>query len=109
MAVQMKEEVEDEVINQFGLTVSHVSIEADESIDISTESTEHFSVNVKLLEKVEVGDEVIPAVAEVKIDTKNPVKKTPSDNREKEIISFLAKAWQLGNDQIFVAMEGGGS
>jgi stage III sporulation protein AF len=107
MAVQMKEQVEDEVMKQFNMEVSHVSIDIDENIDVTADSTEHFSVSVQLAEKNEVEDDAIPAIAEVKIDTKEPIKKKSTDFDNRKIVSYLANEWQLGTDQIIVAMEGG--
>lgn len=107
-AVQMKEEVEDEVKNKFNLEVSHLSIEVDENIDVSsTDSTKHFSVQVQLVEKNEAKDEAVPAIAEVKINTKTPFERKTSHTDEKKIISYLASEWELNTDQIIVAMEGG--
>lgn len=107
-AVQMKEEVEDEVMKRYNLEVSHVSIDVDESIDVSEpESTKHFSVHVQLAEKTEAKDDAIPAIAEVKIDTKVPLEEPSKSMNDKKIVSFLATEWQLNTDQIIVAMEGG--
>ncbi|KAA0549464.1 stage III sporulation protein AF [Bacillus sp. BGMRC 2118] len=107
-AVQMKEEVEEEVKNKFNLEVSHLSIDVDEKIDVSSsDSTEHFSVHVQLVEKNEAKDEAVPAIAEVKIDTTSPIKKKTIQADEKKIISYLASEWELNTDQIIVAMEGG--
>jgi stage III sporulation protein AF len=107
VAVQMKEEVKDEMMNRFNLKVSHVSIEVDESIEVSAGSTKHFSVSVQLSEQNEVAEEAIPVVAEVKIDTKKQLPKKENTVNEKEIVSYLAIEWELGTDQIIVAMEGG--
>ncbi|MFD1736414.1 stage III sporulation protein AF [Bacillus salitolerans] len=108
MAVQMKEEVEDEVKNRYGLTVVHVSIDVDESKVVDAESTEQFSVSVELSEEVTNEEDAIPAVAKVTIDTNKPIeKKSATSSREKEIVTYLANTWQLKNEQIMVAMEGG--
>ena len=48
MAVQMKEEVQEDMMNQFNMEVSHVSIEIDKSFEVSADSTKHFSINVQL-------------------------------------------------------------
>ncbi|WP_246944587.1 stage III sporulation protein AF [Bacillus pinisoli] len=112
VAVQMKEGVKDEIMKRFNLEVSHVSIEVDETIDRSSDSTEHFSVIVQLSEqqKVETED-AIPVVKEVKIDTSQELPKEESKRNvnEKQIVSFLAEEWQLQTQQINVAMEGGES
>ncbi|WP_456278328.1 stage III sporulation protein AF [Bacillus sp. AK128] len=109
VAVQMKEAVEDEMMGRFGLSVSHVSIEVDESIDPASDSTEHFSVNVQLSEQKEEQEAAIPVVKEVKIDTSNELPKTESKVDEQKIVSYLATEWQLHSQQINVALEGGES
>lgn len=107
MAVQMKEEVQEDMINQFNMEVSHVSITIDESIEVSADSTKHFSVNVQLAQS-EVKEQAVSAIAKVSIDTKKPLQVEEEITfDEKEIVSYLAGKWQLTTDQIIVAMEGG--
>lgn len=106
MAVLMKEEVEDEVMKRFNKKVSVVSIKIDESTEITADSSEHFSVMVKLKEKDEE-DEAIPVVAMVKIDTKKPAEKKITSFDDQEIVSYLAKQWDLDTNQIIIALEGG--
>jgi stage III sporulation protein AF len=107
MAVQMKKEVEDEVMKQFNMKVSHVSINVDENIDVSADSTKHFSVNVQLAEENEVEEDAIQAIAEVKIDTSKPLEEKTIGFDEAKVVSYLAREWQLHTNQIIVAMEGG--
>jgi stage III sporulation protein AF len=107
MAEKMKEEVEDEVLKRFNKKVSHVSIKVEEDIEVSADSSKHFSVSVQLSEQNEVEEEAIQVVAEVKIDTKKQLAKNGNTLNEKEIVSYLAIEWQLNTDQIIVAMEGG--
>jgi stage III sporulation protein AF len=109
VAVQMKEGVEDEMMKRFNLNVSHVSIEVDESIHVTSDSTEHFSVNVQLSEQKEETEDAIPVVKEVKIDTSKQIPKTDNKVNETKIVSYLAAEWQLNPQQINVALEGGES
>lgn len=111
VAVQMKEGVKDEMMKRFNLEVSHVSIEVDESIEVSSDSTEHFSVIVQLSEQQVETEDAIPVVKEVKIDTSQelPKEESKSSVDEKKIVSYLAEEWQLESQQINVAMEGGES
>ncbi|MFZ3588420.1 stage III sporulation protein AF [Bacillus sp. DJP31] len=104
---KMKEEVEDEVMKRFNKKVSNLSIEVDENIEVSADSSEHFSVIVQLSEQTEEEDGAIPVVAEVNIDTKKPSEKKSTSFDDKEIVSYLAKEWELNTDQIIVALEGG--
>ncbi|MBM7660891.1 stage III sporulation protein AF [Bacillus mesophilus] len=110
VAVQMKEGVADEMMKRFDLHVSHVFIELDESINASSDSTEHFSVIVQLSEQKVETEDAIPVVKEVKIDTSKELPK--KDNikvDETKIVSYLATEWQLNPQQINVALEGGES
>jgi stage III sporulation protein AF len=110
VAVQMKEGVAEEMMKRFNLHVSQVSIEVDESINVSADSTEHFSVIVQLSEQKIETEDAIPVVKEVKIDTSKQLPK-PDKNKvdETKIVSYLATEWQLNPQQINVALEGGES
>ncbi len=107
MAVLMKEEVEDEVMKRFKKKVSDVSIKVDENIEVTADSSRHFSVKVRMKEPENDDEDTIPVVALVKIDMKQSSEKESTSFNDPEIVSFLANAWDLDTNQIVLALEGG--
>jgi stage III sporulation protein AF len=99
MAVQMKDDVEKEMIEQYGLTVKHIELEA-EDLEKLPESILSVSIHLDT-SREEAGTVVKP----VEIDTsKNIPVKNESNNG---ITNTLSKKWNIPEDKLVIMVEGG--
>ncbi|MCA1054784.1 stage III sporulation protein AF [Rossellomorea aquimaris] len=104
MAVQMKQQVEKELMDEHGKVIEEVVVKADDLENIPDSITE---VTVYLSSAKE--GQAIEAVRNVEIDTgeKTLVKKT--DHNGSQMASLLAKEWNLSPEKIIIAEGGAGS
>ncbi|WP_409251318.1 stage III sporulation protein AF [Bacillus sp. SCS-153A] len=98
MAVQMKDDVEKEMIDQYGLTVRHIELEAD---DLEKLPESILSVSIYLDTS---RDEAVTAIKPVEIDT---TKTIPKDESGQEITNMLSKKWNIPGDKLVITIEGG--
>ncbi len=106
MAVQMKSEVEEELMEKYEVGVEQILLSMNE------ESKEEFTVEditavtVVLSEKVNEPN-AIPVIKTVEIDTS---KQSIQEDQQKElthIITYLATEWEMTTEMIQVTVEGG--
>ncbi|EDL62682.1 stage III sporulation protein AF [Bacillus sp. SG-1] len=98
MAVQMKDDVEKEMIEQYGLTVKHIELEADD-LEKLPESILSVSIHLDTSQ-----DETVTAIKPVEIDT---TKAIPKDESNKEISKMLSEKWNIPGDKLVITIEGG--
>ncbi|KMJ60014.1 hypothetical protein AB685_04005 [Bacillus sp. LL01] len=106
-AVLMKEDVEEELRESYGLTVKDLKVvvkNEDQLTEIPIE--ENIESVVILLEQAEQKT-AIQVVKPVQIDTSRQKEPAPSSKEEGKIATFLANRWQLQPTNISVAVEGG--
>ncbi|MCG1022774.1 stage III sporulation protein AF [Sutcliffiella horikoshii] len=106
-AVLMKEDVEEELRESYGLTVKDLKVvvkNEDQLTEIPIE--ENIESVVILLEQAEQKT-AIQVVKPVQIDTSRQKEPAPSSKEEGKIATFLADRWQLQPTNISVAVEGG--
>jgi stage III sporulation protein AF len=109
-AVQMKEDVEEELREQYGLTVKEVNLvvkNQDQLTEVPTE--EDLEMVVIVLEEGKE-ETAISVVKPVQIDTSRhnkPEPSSPNSGREGNIAAFLSDRWQLHATLITVDVEGG--
>lgn len=105
-AVLMKEDVEEELRESYGVTVKDLQIvvkNEDQLTEMPIE--ENIESVVILLEQAE--ETAIQVVKPVQIDTSRQKEPAPSSREEGKIATFLADRWQLQPTNISVAVEGG--
>ena len=98
MAVQMKDDVEKEMIEQYGLTVKHIELEADD-LEKLPESILSVSIHLDTSQ-----DETVTAIKPVEIDT---TKAIPKDESNQEITEMLSEKWNIPGDKLVITIEGG--
>ncbi|WP_456274083.1 stage III sporulation protein AF [Bacillus sp. AK031] len=98
MAVQMKDDVEKEMIEQYGLSVKHIELEAE---DLENLPESIMSVSIVLDTSQE---EAVTAIKPVEIDT---TKSVPQNESTKEIGSMLSEKWNISRDKLVIMIEGG--
>lgn len=106
MAVQMKTEVEEEMVQEYGLTVEKVLLfPKEESIEIT--SPDDLSSIEVVLSKQDKDPNAVAVVKPVIIDTSKQTQIETNQPIVKEIASYLASIWGSSPEQIVVSVEGG--
>ncbi|MBE4910455.1 stage III sporulation protein AF [Bacillus luteolus] len=106
MAVQMKTEVEEEMVQEYGLTVEKVLLfPKEESIEIT--SPDDLSSIEVVLSKLDKDPNAVAVVKPVIIDTSKQTQIETNQPIVKEIASYLASIWGSNPEQIVVSVEGG--
>ncbi|MGF2617033.1 stage III sporulation protein AF [Rossellomorea vietnamensis] len=99
MAVQMKNDVEKEMIDKHNLTVKHIELEAE---DLENLPESILSVSIHLDTSKE---EAVTAIKPVDIDTSKSV---PEDDESSQgIQSMLSEKWNIPEDKLVIMIEGG--
>jgi stage III sporulation protein AF len=98
MAVQMKDDVEKEMIEQYGLNVKHIELEAE---DLENLPESIMSVSIVLDTSQE---EAVTAIKPVEIDT---TKRVPRNESTEKIGSMLSEKWNISRDKLVIMIEGG--
>jgi stage III sporulation protein AF len=109
MAVQMKNQVKEGMIDEYDMTIKDLVIHTTKKTqsDVLDDVISKVLVVVEQKEVKDSEDDAIEVVQEVKIDSsKEPKRKQPS-NEEANISRFLADNWQLSEEKIVVEVEGG--
>ncbi|WP_449538377.1 stage III sporulation protein AF [Ferdinandcohnia sp. Marseille-Q9671] len=112
MAVQLKSEVEEELVQkQYDLTVQEVNVFLSSTVDNEETVTldDIQSIQVVLSEETAEPDDV-PVVKPVEIDTSKqtePVYKQVDQTNIKAITNSLATKWEIDSEKIVVSVEGG--
>ncbi|MBM7620965.1 stage III sporulation protein AF [Bacillus tianshenii] len=109
-AVQMKEDVEEELREQYGLTVKKVNLVVKNQDQLTEIPTEEDLEMVEIVLAEGTDETAISVVKPVQIDTSRPNEPEPSSpnsGREGNIAAFLSDRWQLHETIISVDVEGG--
>jgi len=104
-AVQLKMDAEEELMEQYGMEIAEIQIEAGEMDEnLSPESLQSITVQI-----VRQGDkeEAVEVVKEVEINTADPLPSEQASGNTEEITTFLSKKWNVPNSSIEIVIEGG--
>ncbi|MFN7251149.1 MAG: stage III sporulation protein AF [Anaerobacillus sp.] len=111
VAVQLKRQVEEEMITKFDKEVVEVMVDLNDFLEEDDYLNSIVQVSI-LLKKVdsdiEEGDKTVPVVALVEIDTSKgvePLQETTTNKQE--ILQYLATTWTIPIEKVEVLMEGG--
>ena len=99
MAVQMKDEVEKELMDNFGMSITNISISAGTDLEPTTETLQKITVYL------ESGEEKIALVKPVRINVKNKADSTNTIDHA-GIILTLSKHWEVPESIIELVAEG---
>ncbi len=102
MAVQLRQQVEGKLENQFDKRLKDVVVQDQSQID---SARDQWVVHVTV-ESFE-GEQSIEVVREVKIDTSTSLQTEEESPDMAEIEQFLSKEWEIPTDQIVLVEEGG--
>jgi stage III sporulation protein AF len=105
MAVQLKKDVKEELMNQYGLEIDKIDLAVNE------ESDKAFPENLQkvtvLLKQPENSDKTVEAIKQIEINTEKPLPSEGSSKDTKQIASFLSQKWNVTEKTVEVSIEGG--
>ena len=105
MAVQLKKDVKEELMEQYGLEIAKVDIA------INEESDQAFPENLQkvmvLLRQPENGVQTVEAIKQIEINTEKPLPSKGSTEETEKIASFLSQKWNVTEETVEVSIEGG--
>ncbi|HZG60466.1 MAG TPA: stage III sporulation protein AF [Anoxybacillus sp.] len=107
MAVHMKKDVAEELMNQYGLTIKDITFE------ISREETLRFPDDIQFIKVIVAPDKkeqsgIVPTVQPIEIDTSEPMDRIDEHRKlAMDTASFLANKWGINEEKIAIRVEGG--
>ena len=105
MAVQLKKDVKEELMNQYGLEIDKIDLAVnDKSGKAFPENLQKVTV---LLKQPENGVETVEAIKQIEINTEKPLPVKESTKEIEKIASFLSKKWNVTEATVEVSIEGG--
>ncbi|WP_042355089.1 stage III sporulation protein AF [Bacillus rubiinfantis] len=105
MAVQLKKDVKEELMEQYGLEIANIDVELNNDSDqANADSLQKVMV---LLTQPDTGVKTVETVKPIIINTEAPLPSQPSAEEAKQVASFLAQKWNLTKDIVEVSIEGG--
>ncbi|WP_253905591.1 stage III sporulation protein AF [Bacillus sp. THAF10] len=106
-AVLMKDDVEGELRETYGLSVKNLNIVVKNEEQLTTMPLEENIESVEILLGAPDEETAISVIKPVHIDTSRPDEAASSTKEEKKVVNFLADRWHLQPTTISVAVEGG--
>jgi stage III sporulation protein AF len=104
-AVQLKLDAEEELMEQYGMEIAEIQVDAEElDENLSPESLQ--SITVQLAKQGDKED-AVAVVKEIKIDTAEPLPSEQNMQNTEEINAFLAEKWNVPKASIEIVIEGG--
>jgi stage III sporulation protein AF len=101
MAVQMKKQVAEELMKQYGLTVQHIAFQTKENESLQIPD------DIQAIEVIVSKQRDQEAIQPVVIDASKPLSEAAEDEmRKKELASFFAAKWGVHEEKIVVQIEG---
>lgn len=105
MAVQLKKDVKEELMNQYGLEIEKIDLAVNE------ESDKAFPENLQkvtvLLKQPENSVQTVEAIKQIEINTEKPLPSEGATKETKQIASFLSQKWNVTEKTVEVSIEGG--
>lgn len=109
MAVQLKRQVENDVLSQYGEDIITVSVVPKENVNTVQSPDDLQEVLVTVKTRNPSSTQTVETVQKVVIDTTNPYEK-PNDEvvaKNEQIVQLLAQKWGIAQEKIKVSTEGG--
>jgi stage III sporulation protein AF len=104
-AVQMKKDVQEELMNQYGFTISNIELLVDEeNQQISPDNLQKVVVQLQQEDEENIA---VEAVKPVEINTEKPQSSKSTPEYNKEITQLLSERWTMDEEAIEVLIEGG--
>ncbi|UOK56990.1 stage III sporulation protein AF [Bacillus sp. OVS6] len=107
MAVQLKSQAKEELVQSYDVTIKQISLSVDEPFEEIQKSLQGIEVT---LEAEEAGSEAVETIQPVDLGAAETAE-TQKENqirRASEIKAYLASIWEVDPEKISLKMEGGG-
>jgi stage III sporulation protein AF len=105
MTVQMKEDAEGELMDQYGLVIADINLLVDE--DSQQPFPENLQRVVIQLKQPAEETDAVEAVKSVEINTEEPlIQKTKTESNDK-VVQLLSHKWNVDEEVIALEIEGG--
>ena len=105
MAVQLKKDVKEELMEQYGLEIEKIDLAIDEKSDQAF--PENLQKVMVLLKQPENGVKTVEVIKQIEINTEKPLPSNGSTEETKKIKSFLTQKWNVAEEAVEVSIEGG--
>jgi stage III sporulation protein AF len=105
MAVQLKQDVKEELMNQYGLEIAKIDITTNEKSD--KQFPDNLQKVIVLLKQPDNRVEAIEAIKPVDINTDTPLPSKGSTGKTEKIAAFLSEKWNVTQKTVEVSIEGG--
>lgn len=105
MAVQLKEDAEEELMSQYGLVITDLKILVDE--DDQRPFPENLQKVMITLNESTSENEAVEVIKTVDIDTNQSLETKTNDKNNNKISQLLSKKWNVEEDAIEIQIEGG--
>lgn len=105
MAVQLKKQAKEELVQSYDLTIEDIKLSVDESFDGNQDKLLGIDVFVKAEEE---GSSVIETVQPVDINSSEKSEPEKEIDQASEIQEYLADIWEIEPEKISLKMDGGG-
>ncbi|MCL6573637.1 MAG: stage III sporulation protein AF [Bacillus sp. (in: Bacteria)] len=105
MAVKLKNGVEEELMEQYGLEIAKIELTANGEDDLANpENLQKVTVLLKLPEnKVKT----VEVIKQIQINTETPLPSKKSTEETEKIAAFLSQKWNVTEEIVEVSIEGG--
>jgi stage III sporulation protein AF len=104
MAVQLKKDTEEELMEQYGLQIANIDLKVDDTNNLTF--PDNLQKVIVLLKQSEGEANVVEVVRTVEINTENPLPSKRLTAHSEEITSLLAGKWNVSENAIEVLIEG---
>ncbi|AZU63276.1 stage III sporulation protein AF [Neobacillus mesonae] len=105
LAVQLKKDVKEELMEQYGLEIAKIDVVMDTGSDQA--NSENLQKVIVLLTQPETGVETVEAVKPIVINTEKPLPSQKPTEEAKQIAAFLSQKWNVTKETVEVSIEGG--
>lgn len=104
MTVQLKKDVEKELMKQYGLEIVKIDIATNNNNQAFPDNLQKVTV---LLQQSDNSMQAVEAIAPVKINADTPPASKGSTDNTKKIAAYLAQTWNVTGNKVEVSIDGG--
>ncbi|MFZ7945193.1 MULTISPECIES: stage III sporulation protein AF [Bacillaceae] len=105
LTVQLKKDVKEELMEQYGLEIETIDLAINEKSDQAF--PENLQKVTVLLKQPENGVKTVEAIKQIEINTEQPLPSKGNTEESEKIASFLSQKWNVTEETVEVSIEGG--
>lgn len=104
VAVQLKKDVEEELMEQYGMEIASINLSVDEN---SSESFPNNLQGISVELRESTAEEVVEVVKMVDVNTNSPLSSESEIEQEDKLASLLSEKWDVDKSAVEIFIEGG--